>query len=139
MGARKQTNNPVAAYKSMLRELINQRPSGTRLRIAKALGTHKSFVSQITNPSLRVPLPGQHIDTLFKICHFSPTEQRDFLVLYKKAHPDQDVSFKDMEREDQDVIRIVIPPFEDSRKRKEVEEMILEFSARLFALAKNSK
>ena len=132
-------DNAVAAYKRILRDLIDQRPSGTRQRIAKALGTHKSFVSQVTNPSLRMPLPSQHVERIFKACHFSPQEQREFLRAYKQAHPDQEVSFRDIEKEHQDVIRIVVPPFKDPQKRREVEEAILEFSARLFALAKNSK
>ena len=132
-------DNPVAAYKALLRDFINQRPSGIRQRIAKALGTHKSFISQVTNPALRVPLPGQHIDTIFKICHFSPQEQRDFLKAYKRAHPNQSVTFRDLEAEDQDVIRIVVPPFKNSKKRREVEEAIIDFAARLIALAKESK
>jgi hypothetical protein len=37
----------IARYKTILRELIDKRPSGTRLKIAAAIGRHKSFVSQI--------------------------------------------------------------------------------------------
>jgi len=129
----------VATYKRMLRDLINLRPSGTRQRIAKTLGTHKSFVSQVTNPSLRTPLPSQHVQGIFKACHFSAHEQAEFLRAYAHAHPDQIVLFSDIEKEDHDVIRIVVPPFKDLQKRREVEEAILEFSARLFALAKNSE
>ena len=132
-------DNAVAVYKALLRELIDQRPSGTRQRLAKALGTHKSFVSQVTNPGLPVPLPGQHIETIFRICHFSPQEQHTFLQAYRSAHPDRAATFKDLEAEHQDVIRIVVPPFRDPRKRREVEDTILEFAARLFALARNAK
>ena len=86
-----------------------------------------------------MPLPGQHIETIFRICHFSTQEKRDFLEAYRAAHPGQGVTFQDLEAEDQDIIRIVVPPFKDPGKRREVEEAILEFSARLFALSKNSK
>ena len=129
----------VAAYKALLRDLIDLRPSGTRQRIAQALGTHKSFVSQVTNPGLRVPLPAQHVEQIFKICHFSAEERRAFLDLYKRAHPNQAVSFADLEAENQDVIRIVLPPFKDPQKRRDVEDTIREFAARVIALAKNTK
>ena len=46
-------DDAVAAYKQILRECIDRRPSGTRQKIALALGKHKSFVSQMTNPAYR--------------------------------------------------------------------------------------
>jgi len=33
-------------------------------------------------PAYRVPLPAQHIPALFKVCHFSPEEQRVFMDIY---------------------------------------------------------
>lgn len=129
----------VAAYKALLRDLLNLRPSGTRQRIAQALGTHKSFISQVTNPALRIPLPAQHVEPIFRICHFSVEEQRDFLDLYTAAHPNQSVTFADLEAADQDIIRIVVPPFRDPQKRRDVEETIREFASRVIALAKNTK
>jgi len=45
----------VSAYKAMLQELIDRRPAGLRGQLAMALGKHKSFISQITNPTYRVP------------------------------------------------------------------------------------
>ena len=137
---REPTNeDAVAAYKALLRDLIDLRPSGTRQRIAQALGTHKSFISQVTNPTLRVPLPAQHVEPIFRICHFSVEEQRSFLDLYTAAHPTQAVTFADLEAADQDVIRIVVPPFRDQQKRRDVEETIREFASRVIALAKNTK
>ena len=129
----------LSAYKALLRDLIDQRPSGTRQRIAKTLGTHKSFISQITNPTLRVPLPAQHVEPIFRVCHFSRDEQRDFLLLYHQAHPNQAVTFADLEAADQDVIRIIVPPFRDPQKRRDVEQTIREFAGRVIALAKNTK
>ena len=66
---------PVAAYKSILQAIIDNRPSGTRLRIASAIGKNRSFVSQITNPIYPTPIPAQHLETIFSICHFSPAER----------------------------------------------------------------
>ena len=79
----------IAAYKRLLKECLDRRPSGTRQRLAAALGTHKSFISQITNPTYRVPLPAQHVPAIFQICHFSPEERDAFIAAYEKAHPGQ--------------------------------------------------
>ena len=77
----------IAAYKATLRRLIDRRPSGIRRKIAEVTGTHKSFISQITNPSDATPLPARHIDTIFAVCHLSPEERQAFLKEYHSAHP----------------------------------------------------
>ncbi len=86
---RSEPDHAVAAYKRLLKAYLDRRPSGTRQKVAEALGTHKSFVSQITNPNYRVPLPAQHVGTIAKICHLSPEEMREFLAAYREAHPSQ--------------------------------------------------
>lgn len=125
----------VAGYKRLLKECLDRRPSGTRQRLAAALGTHKSFVSQITNPTLRVPLPAQHVPTIFRICHFSHDEQRAFLQAYRLAHPSQSLPEADGAGEGGRTLRIDVPPFEDPKRQEEVIEAINEFAARLIALA----
>ena len=77
----------VAAYKVILKEYIDRRPSGLRQKLATALGKHKSFISQITGPSYAMPIPVQHLATIFDICHFSPAERKAFLAAYAAAHP----------------------------------------------------
>ena len=67
-----------AAYKKILNDVIDRRPSGTRQRLAAALGKNRSFVSQITNPAYAVPIPAVHLDIIFEVCHFSPEERRNF-------------------------------------------------------------
>ena len=81
--------DPIGLYKRLLREYLDRRPSGTRQRIASAIGTHRSFISQITNPSYRVPLPAQHVATIMAVCHFSPEERAAFLTAYEAAHSGQ--------------------------------------------------
>ena len=44
--------------------MLDNRPSGTRLKLAAALGKNRSFVTQITNPAYPVPIPAQHLDHL---------------------------------------------------------------------------
>src|SRR4051794_4959886 len=80
---------PIAVYKTILRDCIDRRPAGLRARLATALGKHKSFVSQLTNPIYPMPVPARHIETIFEICHFSPDERRSFLKAYARAHPDK--------------------------------------------------
>jgi hypothetical protein len=82
-----QDQNRVAAYKQLLAAVIDRRPSGTRQRLAAALAKNRSFVSQITNPAYSTPIPSNHIDVIFELCHFSPSEKRQFTELYHAAHP----------------------------------------------------
>ena len=67
--------------------MLDIRPSGTRQRLATALGKNRSFISQIANPAYPMPIPATHLDTLFDVCHFSDQEKRKFLDLYLQAHP----------------------------------------------------
>ncbi len=66
----------VAVYKRLLADVIDRRPSGTRQRLAAALGKNRSFISQITNPNYLTPIPARHLDAVFEICHFSAEERR---------------------------------------------------------------
>jgi len=81
------TTEAVSAYKRMLAEIIDRRPSGTRQRLAAALAKNRSFVSQITNPAYATPIPAAHLEQIFDTCHFSAVERRTFLKLYGTAHP----------------------------------------------------
>ncbi|MDJ0971834.1 MAG: hypothetical protein QNJ06_18205 [Kiloniellales bacterium] len=136
---RPDTGQAVGAYKSLLKTFLERRPSGTRQRIAEALGTHKSFVSQITNPNYRVPLPAQHVASIMKICHFSPEERRAFLAAYRKAHPQQAVFPEEVAATGRRVVQIEIPAFDDPKRQAEVAEAIEELARRLIALARNDE
>jgi len=132
-------SDPVAAYKTLLRQMIERRPSGTKRKLAAAFGTHPSFISQITNPALRVPLPAQHIPALFRVCHFSAEEQESFLDLYATAHPSQSVAIDELAASERDVLRIPIPAFDRPETRAEVEALIREFADRVIALTSKTK
>lgn len=77
----------VALYKRLLGEVLDRRPSGTRQRLAAALGKNRSFISQISNPIYPVPVPAQHLPVIFDVCHFSAAEKQSFLAAYRSAHP----------------------------------------------------
>ncbi|GIL02192.1 MAG: hypothetical protein BroJett030_20910 [Alphaproteobacteria bacterium] len=130
--------DPLVAYKAFLRQAVERRPSGIRQKLAAAFGTHPSFISQITNPALKVPLPAQHIPTLFQVCHFTPEEQQRFLDLYKQAHPAQAGSIEELAEGERNVIKIVLPNFEDAALRREVEVLIREFADRVIGVAKHA-
>jgi hypothetical protein len=86
MVAHEASQDSVAAYKRILAAVIDRRPSGTRQRLASALGKNRSFVSQIVNPAYLTPIPANHLDVIFEICHFSAAERRQFLEAYRLAH-----------------------------------------------------
>ena len=132
-------DEPVAAYKALLRELVARRPSGTRQKMAAATGTHPSFISQVTNPGLRVPLPAQHIPTIFRVCHFSPEEQAEFLALYGRAHPAQFGAIEELAAGERDVLRIPLPAFDDPQLGRDVEKLVKEFAERLVELVKRAE
>jgi hypothetical protein len=80
-------SNHIRAYKLVLSSVLEARPSGTRQRLADALGKHRSFVTQMTSPSYATPIPQRHLATLFSVCHFSPAERDRFMAAYREAHP----------------------------------------------------
>lgn len=130
-------DDSLAAYKTLLRHLIDRRPSGTRQRMAEAFGTHKSFISQITNPNYRVPLPAQHIPALFDVCHFSEEERERFLKLYTRAHPNQVLAIEGLAGIERDVIHIVLPVFQDLALRRDVESAIRSVADQIIKLAQS--
>ena len=86
-GSDRNPQEAVAAYKRMLADIIERRPSGTRQRLAAALAKNRSFVSQIANPAYPTPIPASHLPQIFEVCHFSAAERQDFTRLYARAHP----------------------------------------------------
>ncbi len=123
----------IAAYKSTLRRLIDQRPSGIRRRIAEVTGTHKSFISQVTNPSDPTPLPARHIDTIFAVCHLSPEEQRTFLEQYHTAHPGPagHAELRNAPQRPTRTLHLPVPVLEDAKKQKALESLIRDTVRRL--------
>jgi hypothetical protein len=83
----KEAEEAIRAYKEILSHVIDQRPSGTRQRLADALGKHRSFVTQITSPAYSTPIPSKHLPLIFSVCHFGAQERDQFLAAYRVAHP----------------------------------------------------
>ena len=55
------SGDALVEYKRVLEEVLNNRPSGTRMRLATALGKNRSFISQISNPLYPTPIPAIHL------------------------------------------------------------------------------
>jgi hypothetical protein len=127
--AEKAGRNPVAEYKGLLRKVLDNRPSGTRQRLADALAKNRSFITQISNPSYQVPIPRTHLETIFEICHFSHEEKRAFLTLYAQAHPGklQVVGRKTPMRD----LVVQVPDLGSARKNKAIDSLVEEFARHL--------
>lgn len=125
-------DDAVARYKTILRRIVDNRPSGTRQRLASALGKNRSFISQIINPAYATPIPASHIDTILEICHFSDREQSEFLSAYAEAHPRRLPVARGERR-----LRphtIYLPDLGDDKRNREVDSMVADFMQRLTRL-----
>ena len=125
----------IAAYKTLLRDYLARRPSGTRQKIAKGIGTHKSFVSQVTNPAYRVPLPAPYVPVIMGVCHFSPEERAAFTAAYEAAHPGS--LTVDPPAPNDRGLWIALPDFDNPQQRRQVEAAIRDTAERIIALAKD--
>jgi len=125
----------MVAYKGQLRELLDRRPSGTRQRLADALGKNRSFVSQICNPAYHVPVPVQHLPVIFDICHFSAAERDTFLSHYMIAHPRKPVPVTSGPRLRQ--VHLHVPDLGSSEKNAAFDSLLLEIARRIATIGGN--
>lgn len=126
----------VAVYKGILQDVLYHRPSGTRQRLAEALGNKASFISQIANPAYSVPIPTRHVDTILDVCHFSPAERARFLEAYARAHPrSAPVKRNARWRE----IRLRVPNLATPEKNKALDDMLAEVAASITRMLKDER
>jgi hypothetical protein len=131
----RERTDAVAAYKAVLKRVLDARPSGTRHRLAIALGKNRSFISQIANPVYAVPIPVQHLETIFEVCHFTAGEKREFLATYTEAHPRRlDVVRKPTGSRK---LTLTLPDLGDARRNRRLDEAVTEIVRRLVRLAEN--
>jgi hypothetical protein len=128
----------VADYKRLLQAVCDNRPSGTRGRLAVALGTNRSFVSQIVNPAYAMPIPAQHLETIFEVCHFSPADRIAFLAVYDNAHPGRRETGEEVA--ETRVVTLTLPDLGNARRNQALDALIAEYGrhvARLVTLLKD--
>lgn len=119
----------IRAYKLALKEALESRPSGIRLRIADTIGKNKSFISQITNPKYKTPLPEKYVEPIFDVAHFTPAERERFLEFYRQAHPRS----RPQRREKPDpagmrTLRLELPKLGSPALDRKVDALITEFA-----------
>jgi hypothetical protein len=127
----------VADYKSLLQAVCDKRPSGTRGRLALALGTNRSFVSQLVNPTYAMPIPAQHLETIFEVCHFSPAERATFLTAYDGAHPGRRETGEPATGTR--VVSLTVPDLGSARRNQAVDAMLADFARHLIHFAATMK
>jgi hypothetical protein len=130
----RQTPAAIAAYKTILRDALDRRPSGMRKRLAEALGKNRSFVSQIANPAYPTPIPPGHIDAILDICHFSPTERASFLAAYASAHPRRAAASEGPPVRTRP-LALRVPDLGDEAKNREFDRLVQDLVIRLARLA----
>jgi hypothetical protein len=126
----------VAAYKLILRRVLDNRPSGTRHRLAKALGKNRSFISLLANPAYSTPAPAQHLAIIFELCHFSKSERADFLAAYVLAHPRRTHVARPAPRMRK--ITLVVPDLHDAERNALVDRMVADLARHIELLTENT-
>jgi hypothetical protein len=122
----------VAAYKRIFKEVLDNRPSGMRIRLAHAIGKNRSFISQISNPSYPVPIPVQHLNTIFEVCHFAPATRAAFLEAYARAHPRRMGRLAEVPRER--TVMLHLPDLGSPKRNAQIDALLQEFARRLIEI-----
>jgi hypothetical protein len=127
----------VAEYKRIFKEVLDSRPSGMRIRLAHAMGKNRSFVSQISNPAYPVPVPFQHLNTIFEVCHFPPAAKEAFLRAYARAHPRRLGQLTKIPRDRS--ITLHLPDLGSTKQNGRLDALMHEFARRLVAILQDEK
>jgi hypothetical protein len=122
----------IAAYKRILQDVLNRRPSGMRQRLAEALGKNRSFITQISNPAYQTPIPVQHLHRIIEICHFSAQERDQLLHAYNQAHPRRLLMLQ--EREKNRRLTITLPDLGSDSKNRRLDTLLGEFADKIARL-----
>ncbi|MBX6324054.1 MAG: hypothetical protein IRY94_19730, partial [Rhodospirillaceae bacterium] len=125
----------IAAYKRILRACIETRPSGLRKRLAEVMGTHKSFVSLITNPADPTPIPARHLAAIAEVCRLSERERQAFFAAHAAAHagPSRRGGPSAAAPRPTKILQIEVPHLADARRQLEMEAFLREVARRIGA------
>ena len=125
------STDPVATYKEILRKILDNRPSGTRQRLAEAIGKNRSFISQISSPTYQTPIPVEHVERIMDLCHFAPNERKAFLEAYRAAHPRR---FKRLDRTPDRELKLSVPDFGRDDLNQAFDRAMVEIAQRMARL-----
>lgn len=122
----------IVAYKRILQQVLDRRPSGMRQRLAETLGKNRSFITQIANPAYQTPIPAQHVHRIMDICHFSAAEREQFLHAYRQAHPRRLLLLKSRERTRR--LTVMLPDLGSEEKNRKLDLLVNELADRIARL-----
>jgi hypothetical protein len=126
----------IAAYKDVLRDVLDRRPSGMRQRLAEALGKNRSFITQIANPAYQTPIPAQHVNAIIQICHFSAQERDRFLEAYHRAHPRRLLPLKERERGRR--LTLMLPDLGTQEMNHRLDALLSDFAEKVARLIEDT-
>jgi hypothetical protein len=131
------TSTAVSAYKQVLARVLDNRPSGTRQRLAVALAKNRSFVSQIANPTYATPIPAQHLEIIFEVCLFPNHEREAFLDAYAAAHPGRLERHRHHHHRKEHRLRpvtVYLPDLENDKKNQALDKLVSDLALRIAKL-----
>ena len=126
----------IRTYKTILKDAVEARPSGLRLKIASQIGKNKSFVSQITSPNYKTPLPEKYVEPILDAIHLTKREREQFLDIYHRAHPRARTHPAEPATGETRVLRIELPRLESQRQENKLDQLIVQFARNLSDFAR---
>jgi hypothetical protein len=84
-----------------------------------------------------MPIPAQHLETIFEVCHFSPAERETFLAAYDRAHPGRRDTGEPSAA--MRVISLTVPDLGSARRNQAVDAMMTEYARQLMRLVATLK
>jgi len=129
----------VANYKTILRSVIAERPSGMGQRLSDALGKNRSFISQISNPNYKIPVPYKHLEDIFKVCGFSMDQREAFLEEYCLAHPKYATYINEAEQAKDPANTIVLPKTGNKKIDDDIKKAVLKLAHDMVDIYKDLK
>jgi hypothetical protein len=127
----------VTVYKSIFRAVLDNRPSGMRLRLARAMGKNRSFITQISNSAYQIPIPAQHLNTIFEVCNFSRAEKAAFLEAYGCAHPRRTSRARGVPHER--ALTLHLPDLGSQKRNGQLDALLRDFARRLVAVVQEDE
>ena len=129
MGAPIEPGTAVAAYKQILRDALEKRPTGIRRRLADVLGKNRSFITHLSNPIYSTPIPVPYVEPILAVCHFSVPEREAFLAAYEKAHPGK--LARPSPHAALRTIELRVPDLGDLQRNQQLDRMLHDFAFRI--------
>ncbi len=126
----------IAAYKTVLRDVLDRRPSGMRQRLAEALGKNRSFITQNANPSYQTPNPAQHVHPIMLICHYSAQERDRIHEANHRSHPRRLLLVKERERSRR--LTLMLPDLGSEQKNHKLDTLLSEFAEKVARLIEDT-